>query len=180
MPKKKQKSASELKGINIYQDPKHGTVLYDWVTRKGYQLTSSDTKWYLFSEAFLPISIVIVYASYSLFTIPFINSIIFGLIAYLVMKLIYRVKFLNNLPSIDNYKKPNNSNIFTNAANNYSKSRLLILLILSIALLGVTIAYLLTSKAQGNSIVGIVFLLIAASILFIFSLVTFIIKNKQK
>ena len=180
MPRKKQIKANELKGINIYQDPKHGTILYDWITKKGYQLTSSDTKWYIFSEAFLPISIVIVYVSYSLFNVLFINSIIFGLIAYLVMRLIYRVKFLNTLPAIDNYKIPNNGNIFTNAASNYSKTRLLILLILSVALLGVTIAYLVTNKAQSNDVVGIVLLLIAASVLFIFSLVTYIIKNKQK
>ena len=179
MAKKKQIKASELKGMNIYQDPKHGTILYDWLTKKGFQITSLDAKWVGFSQAFLPVTVVIAYGLNVLVKLPIINSIIIAAIAYVVMKLIYRVKFLNNLTSIDNYKRPDNGNLFEGAAKNYSKTRLILLIVLSLALIAVTVAYLISLKPQGSEKIAFVILLLCAAIMFIFSLVSLIKKKKQ-
>lgn len=179
MPKRNEKKASELKGLNIYQDPKHGTVLYDWLTKKGYQLTTSDVKTFGLSQAFLPVAIVLTFFCYSTLKLNFIPSILIGAIAYFVMRLIYRIKFLNNLPFIDNYKKPDNGNIFKNMANNYSKIRLITLLILAVALVGVTGSYLILNSPQGNEKITIIFLLIASIFVMLLALISLIVKKRS-
>ena len=179
MANKKQIKASELKGLNIFQDPKHGTILYDWISSKGYQLTSSDVKWFELSRAFLPIAVVIAYASNSLFSINMSKSIIIALIAYIVMRMIYRFRFLNKLPYVEGYSRPNNGNIFTNAANNYSKTRLIILLVLAIALVIVSALYLLLNKPQGDDKITFYILIIASLVLLLFSIITLLKKNNN-
>ena len=180
MANKKQKKASELKGFNIYQDPKKGTVLYDWLTRKGYQLTTSDVGTYSLSQAFLPVSVVLVYGLYRFFKMDMYKAIIISIIAYIVMRLIYRIKFLNKLPAIENYKRPDDGNIFQNAAKKYSKARLILLIILAVALVGVSIAYLLTSELGNIEKIGMYLLTAAASAMFLFGLIALIIKKNDK
>lgn len=178
MAKKKQIKASELKGMNIYQDSKHGTVYYDWLSKKGFQLTTSDVRWYNLSQAFLPITVVIMYACNVLFKLTISASIIIGLIAYVVMRMVYRFKFLNSLPCIENYKTPGEGNVFTNTAKNYSKARLILLTILSIALIGVTIAYIILEKPEGIAKIGMYVLTVAAGAMLVFSGISLIIKEK--
>ena len=181
MANRKQIKASDLTGFNIYQDPKHGTILYDWLTKKGYQLTTSDVRWYNLSTAFLPVAVVVVYACMSLFKIDTFPSAIIGIIAYLVMKLLYRMQFLNKLPFVENYKRPNYSGIVKNAADKYSKLRLKILLFLAVALAGVSIAYLLISYKQLDNAMkfGMIVLALAAFVLLIFAIAALITKNKE-
>ena len=176
---KRQIKATELKGMNIYQDPKHGTIYYDWLTKKGYQLTSSDVRWYNLSQAFLPVMVVVMYACNVLFKLTLSASIIIGLIAYIVMRMAYRFKFLNSLPCIENYKRPGESNIFKNTAHNYSKSRLILLVVLSLALIGVTIAYIILEKPEGIAKIGMYVLTVAASVMFLFSAIALIIKERK-
>ena len=179
MPKRLRK-ATELKGMNIYQDPKHGTILYDWLTKKGYQLTTSDVKWYGLSQGFLPIAAILAYICYVTVKVNLVSSIIIGLIAYLVMRMLYRFRFLNNLPCVENYARPNKGNIFLNASKNYSKSRLILLVLLALALIGVTVAYLLTSNPQGPEKIGIYILLAAAIAMFGFATISLIIKKNNE
>lgn len=179
MARRKQTKASELKGMNIYQDPKHGTVYYDWLTRKGYQLTTSDVKWYQISQGFLPIAVIVAYVCNVLIHLTLSASIIIGLIAYVLMKMVFRLKFLNTLPFVENYKKSNKDNIFQNAAKNYSKQRLAVLAILAVALVGCTIAYILLEKPTGTAMIGMYVLLIAAVAMAIYSIVALIIKKKN-
>ena len=115
MPKKIRK-ASDLGGFNIYQDPKKGTVLYDWLTKKGYQLTSSDVGKYSLSQAFLPVAVVLIYILVVFVKMKWTPAIIIAVIAYIAMRIIYRIRFLNKLPFIENYKRPDDGNIFLNAS----------------------------------------------------------------
>lgn len=178
MPKKIRK-ASDLGGLNIYQDPKKGTVLYDWLTKKGYQLTTSDVGKYSLSQAFLPVAIVLIYVLVTMFKLEWIPSIIIAVIAYIVMKIVYRITFLNKLPFVENYSRPDDGNIFINASKKYTKIRLILLIILALALIGVTIAYLLTSKLVGLEKYGIIALIVAAVAMLGFAVIALIIKNKD-
>ena len=178
MPKKIRK-VSELKGLNIYQDPKKGTVLYDFITKKGFQLTTSDIGGYSLSQAFFPVAIVLVYILYQFVKLDMVKSIIISVIAYIAMRLIYRFKFLNKLPYVENYQLPDNGNIFINAANKYPRIRLILLAILAVALVGVTIAYLLTVELGNIERIGIIVLIIGSFALLLFSLITLSIQ-KQK
>ena len=178
MPKKIRK-VSELKGLNIYQDPKKGTVLYDFITKKGFQLTTSDIGGYSLSQAFFPVAIVLVYILYQFAKLDMVKSVIISVIAYIAMRLIYRFKFLNKLPYVENYQLPDNGNIFINAANKYPRIRLILLAILAVALVGVTIAYLLTVELGNIERIGIIVLIIGSFALLLFSLITLSIQ-KQK
>lgn len=178
MPKKIRK-VSELKGLNIYQDPKKGTVLYDFITKKGFQLTTSDIGGYSLSQAFFPVAIVLVYILYQFVKLDMVKSVIISVIAYIAMRLIYRFKFLNKLPYVENYQLPDNGNIFINAANKYPRIRLILLAILAVALVGVTIAYLLTVELGNIERIGIIVLIIGSFALLLFSLITLSIQ-KQK
>lgn len=181
MGNKKQRKASELKGFNIYQDPKKGTILYDWLTRKGYQLTSSDVGKYMLSQAFLPVSVVLVYGFYSLFHMIMFKAVIAGCISYVVMRMLYRILFLNKLPVIENYERPDNGNIFQNAAKKYSKQRLIILIILALALIVITCIYLFTNKQiPSYEKIGMYILVIAAIALFLFGLISLSFKKNDK
>ena len=84
MANRNQRKASELRGLSIYQDPKKGTIYYDWLTKKGYQLTSSDVGTYSLSQAFLPVAIVLAYGLYRFFSMDIKNAIIGGIIGLIV------------------------------------------------------------------------------------------------
>lgn len=179
MANKRQIKANELKGINIYQDPKYGTVYYDWLTRKGYRINNIDTKWYNFSSFFLPVAIVTAYGCYAILKFYLLPSIIIAALAYVIMKMIYRFKFINTLPVIENYKRPDNGNIFKNAASTYNKTRLVILLILAVALVAVTLVYLFVEKPVGNERLGIYALVVASVGMLLFSIITLLVQNKK-
>lgn len=178
MPKNNRK-VSDLKGLNIYHDPKKGTILYDWLTKKGYQLTTSDIGKYSLSQAFLPVAIVLVYFFYNYIKLDIVRSVILSLIAYVLMKLAYRFLFLNKLPFIPNYKRPDEGKFFINAAKNYSKIRLIIIIILSIILIGVTVVFMLTSKLQQLETIGIILLIVAAVALLGFAIITLSVKKNN-
>ena len=178
MPKKIRK-ASDLGGFNIYQDPKKGTVLYDWLTKKGYQLTSSDVGKYSLSQAFLPVAVVLIYILVVFVKMKWTPAIIIAVIAYIAMRIIYRIRFLNKLPFIENYKRPDDGNIFLNASKKYSKVRLILLIILALALIGVTVAYLLTSQLGQLEKVGIIALIVAAVAMLGFAIIALLLKNKN-
>ena len=87
------------------------------------------------------------------------------------------MKFLNKLPYIENYTRPDKGNVFTNAAKTYSKQRLMVLITLAVALIGVTIAYLIGVNPQGSERIGIYVLLVGAVILLGFATISLIYKK---
>lgn len=176
---KKIRKASDLGGFNIYQDPKKGTVMYDWLTKKGYQLTTSDVGKYSLSQAFLPVAVVLIYVLVVFAKLGWKTSILIAIAAYIVMKVIYRITFLNKLPYVENYQRPDNGNIFLNASKKYSKARLILLIILAVALIGVTIAYLLTSELAGLEKYGIIALIVAAVAMLGFATISLVLKKNN-
>lgn len=178
MANKKGRKASDLKGLNIYQDPKKGTIWYDYLTKKGFQLTSAEVGKYSLSQAFLPVSIILIYFLYKFVNLDIYKSVIISIIAYVVMRMLYRVLFLNKLPVIENYDRPDKGNLIINAAKNYSSIRIKLLIILSVILIGVTIAYIVIYKPIGIEKVGMILLALAAIVMLIFSIV--VLSNKKK
>ena len=92
------KRIADIGGINIYHDPKKGTVMYDWLTKRGYQLTNQDMSKYSLSVSFFPMAIIIGYVSYAMIGVELIPSLVIALISYIAMKLIFRFTTLNKLP----------------------------------------------------------------------------------
>lgn len=178
MPKQQQRAA-DLRGLFIYQDKKHGTVYYDIFSGNGYILTSSDVKTYMLSMAFLPIAVIVFYFA-SQFGVNLILSIVIGIALYAIMQIIYRTKFLYQLPCVENYGKEKKENIVTNLAKNYSKPRIIALVVLSFLLLVFTIIYLVTNKYTGVALVGLLIVIVITFLLFAVCLAGLLYKLKQK
>lgn len=165
MPKRQLK-ASELKGLFIYQDKNHGTVYYDILTGNGYIFTTSDSRYYTLSVAFLPVAVVIFYFL-TQFGLSIAASLAIAIGAYALMQIIYRVKFLYKLPCIKNYKVSKKNNVITNLSENYSIQRLAVLTILSSLLVGATFAYISISNFEGVTLIGMIILGIITLVLFV-------------
>lgn len=178
MQKRKQVKASELKGIGIYQDPKKGTIIYDWLTKKGYQITTSDVGTYTVSKAFFPIGIITFYLFHNMIGVKTLTSLIIAVAIYIALKIIYRIKFLNNLPAIENYKRPGGSNIFDNAAAQYTKKSMIVVIVMSIALIILSIIYIKTTQLDTIELIGFILLTLAAILLFIYFVIALIKKNR--
>ena len=176
----KKRNINDIGGINIYHDPKKGTIMYDWLTKKGYQLTSQDIGKYSLSVSFFPVAIILAYVCYVMIGLDLVPTVVISIAAYIIMKLAFRFTVLNKLPYIENYQRPDSGNIFVNAASKYSNARLILLLILSTALVGLSLAYLLTGEMGRVEKTGVILLTGAAIAMLLFSIITFVIKKKNE
>lgn len=175
MPKNIKKS-KELKGLFIHQDKYHGTVYYDIFTKNGYILSDEDVKLYTWSIAFLPLTVILFYFLLQ-FGIETYTSLAISIGFYIIAQIIYRFMFLYKLPCVEKYNKEKNGNIIDSLTSQYSKPRLIVLLVFLIALIGVTIAYILTSEFTG--IIRIA-LWVLVGLTFIFFIIILIALTKKK
>lgn len=176
MPKKIQK-ATDLKGLFIYHDEHHGTVYYDLITRNGYILTSRDVKGYTLSVSFIPLTAVVFY-----FCLHFkLNTIISVLIAlgfYILLQAIYRITFLYKLPCVENYNIKKRKSLSENLMKNYSKQRLIVLVIFLVLLVGTMVAYILTSGFTGILVYAL-WAVTCATFIFLLIVISALIKKNK-
>lgn len=170
--RRKQLKASDLKGLFIYQDKKHGTIYYDIFTHNGYILTASDTSTYTMSAIFIPAAIVIFYVLIT-FNVPTVIGIIISVVAFIIMQVIYRFKFLYKLPCISNYQRTKRNGLSETLANNCTKVRLVVLTILAFALTGACIGYIIIKKPIGAELIGLIILGIISICLIVITLNAF-------
>lgn len=180
MAKKNKNQTNEIKGLNIIHDPKHGTVLYDYISKKGYQLVQSDVPAYSMSTLFLPIAVLIFYILNALAKMPALYAIIVGVVSYIIMKLVWRIRFLNNLPYIDNYKKPVDYNFVESITDQYNKSQLIILIICSTLLALLSFTYVRINELEKMDIIGFNILALVAIAVDIFFIYVAIRKKKSE
>lgn len=178
MPKRQLKAA-ELKGLFIFQDKKHGTVYYDILTGNGYIFTTSDTKYYTLSVAFLPIAVIIFYFTMQ-FGLSTVWSLVLAIVSYIVMQAIYRIKFLYKLPVVKNYKAQKKDTIVTNLAKGYSIQRLAVLCILSSLLIAATVGYIYFNDLEDLPLVGMIIVACIAIGLFIVCILALATKKTQE
>lgn len=146
---KRQIKASELQGLDIYQDPKKGTLIYDIFSRNAYHLTTSDISTYTLSKAILPVSILLIYII-NLISKNMALSIILGIAIYAILQIVYRFAWLYKLPCEKNYKRPGGNNFIENLASRYSKPQIVALVVLCSAIVAVSIIYIIVDKLQGG------------------------------
>ena len=180
MAKNRNNLTNEIKGLNIIHDPKHGTIFYDFVSKKGYQLVQRDVPAYSMSALFLPIAVLIFYLLSSLFKVPTLYAIGIGIISYIFMKVLWRIRFLRNLPYIDNYNKPENFSYIENITNQYSKGQITILIICSILLALLSFLYIKINDLETLDIIGYSILSIVSLAVGIFFIYIAIKKKESK
>ena len=134
MPNGRIIKARDLAGIFIYQDPKHGTIFYDIISRKGYILTSSDVRTYTFYTMTFPLCILLAFGTMSLFSLSYISGFIIFVAFYLLAALAFRFLFFYKLPVAYNFRPVKKESVFLYLARGYSSTRLIILICLLAAL----------------------------------------------
>ena len=183
MRKRRILKASDLNGIAIYQDPKKGTVYYDYLTGRAFSLCSQDAKTYMLYEACLPVSILVASIIYVLFQTKGLTAIIIGVFVYLALKLAFRIFFFWKLPEIKNWQKPKKDNLILRMANRYSKTRLIILLVCLLLLTVCMILYARMENMQGLllfAMYGLSVVTFAGAVLTIIALVVQAKNNASK
>ena len=96
------------------------------------------------------------------------------------MRIVYHIKFLSKLPCIENYKRPEGSGIFQRAANDYSYMRLNLLAVMSLLIVILTIIYIKTTELDTIKYYGFLLLTLGAVVMMAFSIISMIVKSKNK
>ncbi|MBR4461352.1 MAG: hypothetical protein IKS51_02070 [Erysipelotrichaceae bacterium] len=133
MPKNNIKP-KDLVGLFIYQDPKKGTIWYDFITKRTFVITSSDVKTYMIYTSMFSVCILAAFACMSIFSLNYVDTLIVFVVLMLLSMILFRIFYFYKLTEIEGYKLPKRDDIVTAMANNYSKTRLTVLIFLLLAL----------------------------------------------
>ena len=154
MPNRKIIKAKDLAGLNIYQDPKRGTIFYDVFTKKGFILTSGDVKTYTIYTSMLPLCFIVAFAATSLFSLNYVGAFAIFAVLYTAVLIIFRVKFFYTLPEAEGWKPVKRDNIFVWMAMNFSRNKLFLLAAMLIALTIMMPIYANMEKMSGMTLYG--------------------------
>lgn len=124
----------DLSGLNIYQDPKRGTIFYDPLTRKGYILTSSDVNTYTMYTAMLPICILAGFGISALLSFNYVTSFVIFIVLYIICAILFRIFFFYKLPVAEKWHPYKKEKIYISMARNFTKGRLIALILMLLAL----------------------------------------------
>ena len=97
MPQRRMIRANDLSGLFIYQDPKRGTVFYDYLTRKGYILTSSDVGMYTLYQMMLPLCLLAALGVVSFIGVSYPTALIVFLVLFILSEILFRIFFFYKL-----------------------------------------------------------------------------------
>jgi len=125
---------SEINGMFIYHDDKNRTIYWDIFTQKGYYLINEDVTKFMLDKFTLPIMGLLAYLLIQFKVKPLISiGIAFGL--YLICKILWRVLFLYKHTIIKSFNKGTLKDRFNELLKNYSRTKLILLVILCVALI---------------------------------------------
>lgn len=147
MAKTNQRKISELNDMFIYQSGKN-YVYCGPFSNKAYILTNENAREYAVFSAryFIAISVLILLA---LTTTKVVLSIVVGVATFVVLEVLFRTKFLANLPVVENFVKPEKANIIEGLAGKYSKNRLIAVVVMCLALVVLIPIYAKLQNYQG-------------------------------
>ena len=174
MPQRRMIRANDLSGLFIYQDPKRGTVFYDYLTRKGYILTSSDVGMYTLYQMMLPLCLLAALGAVSFIGVSYSTALIVFLVLLVLSEILFRIFFFYKLPVAEKWHPYKRENFVIAMAKGFSSTRLFILLLL---LLGLTITMPLYARMDEMSgfnlyaVYGVSFLTFLGAILTIAALI---------
>ena len=144
----------DLVGLSIYQDPKKGTIWYDFITKRTFVITNSDVKTYMIYTSMFSVCILAAFASMSFFSFSYVDALIVFVVLFLLSMVLFRIFYFYKLTEIEGYKLPKRENIIASMASIYSQGRLTALVFLLLALSVAMPLYAITSKMTGVSLYG--------------------------
>lgn len=132
MANARQRKLSDLNDRFLYQYGKN-YVYCGPFSKKAYILTNENAKAYSFFSTRYMIVLSIVVLLFILNVKPII-SIIAGVISFIVFELAFRLKFLKDLPVVENFEKPKRLSTIENLTENFSTTRIAILIFCGVGL----------------------------------------------
>lgn len=118
-------STTMIRGINIYVDDQDRYVYYDPFTKRGYLLLDKNIKqFYFYQNRYLYVIIALI-----LFTGFIANvyaSLGFGIMAVIVLEYLFRVRYLNSLTILGNFKPVNKASTLRRSLNPETRGKMLI------------------------------------------------------
>ena len=172
--------ASELRGRNIYQ-LKNRTIYSDsFMKDHGYLITNYDAeKYYSYSlrgfESIFGLVLLLLISKSN-----FLLSFIVAIGAYVVLSILFYVKFIPSLQLVPNFKKPPRDNYIVSTAKEMSKGRLFALVIVCILFGLLCIYYPIANNYEGlfkTLLTALGIVAIVASIIHLIALVYKIVKK---
>lgn len=157
----------KLQGIFIYQDG-NMTIHYNPINKKAHVLSSSDVEGYNKYQISLAIPILAIYVLISFLKIKSYIAVFCGLLLLASIYIYYQIKFFNKLPVKLKFK-PRKRSFLDHLANNYSRIRLNIIMILFVVMAVLTFMFIKLDNVKGiDLIVNYVLIIIYASIGIVF------------
>lgn len=176
----KKLQAKDLIGLSIYHDPKYGTIFYDVLSKKAYQLINQDVKNYNIYTAMMPLCAVAAYVCNLWFKMPFIGCIIVFAVLWLISEIAARYMFFYKLPVLNNWKKFKKEGIIESMAKNYTGLRLIILTLLLITVAVVMVLNARYEHFEGANLYGSYIISAGALIFAVVAIIAFITKKVKK
>ena len=173
-----QTKVQELKGLNIYHDRRHGTVMYDVLTKNGYVILNRDVKKLVLNDLGFPVAILVYFLSQNLKVDSYVGPLA-AIAAYILCKLLFRFLYLYKLPVIKNYEPEGGKKGFIERfASIYNKTQLIIVAVLAIAIFIASMVMIYLKLFTGINMICMGIMGIAALCLGIISLLA--IKQLQE
>ena len=140
------RQAEEASGFSVYHTDKYKNVYYDIFTRKAHVITRSEVKRFNAFNTRYAIGLLAALLCYVFGHMNGFLSALIGFGTYLIAYIIFRVKMLNELTVIDHFEFPEKVPYTDKVAMEFSKGRIIILIVLAIVLSALSI---LNVKAAG-------------------------------
>ena len=170
----------ELTGLFIYHDPKRGCVYYDIINKNGYVLSKSDYQSYNNFSLWKILSLFSIYLFVQLFHIELWFSAIIGVCLFIAIEIIFRKKFLYELPKIEKYKPIKKDRLYESMAKNMGMARLMITTVIALVTATLIIIYAELEKFVGlNRIVTYIVALVMFA-MFVNGIMAIYCKMKNK
>ena len=149
MANKEPFTAKDLTGKNVYHlNNGNQTVYYDSRSKTAYIITnakaSSFSTWQLRGPACLIGAAILI-----LLRLNFIVAVLIGILAYVILNIAFRKKFLEDQPINTNFVKPKSKGFIRDIASRYPKSSLVIVCIMFFAIAASLLANQIINKYEG-------------------------------
>jgi hypothetical protein len=145
--------AKNLRGISIYHD-KGMTVYSNLFMKNGYVISDSDVKHYSFYAGRLWVSVLLGLTAFLMFDLHPLLAAGIALAFYLLSSFFFVFSFLDKLPLLKNYKKPQRTSLIEEKAKTQSISRLIGTMLLSFAIAVLIILNAKQSAYEGMLLYG--------------------------
>lgn len=129
---KNNRNNEELNGLFIYNDPKRGCVYYDIINKNGYVLSKSDYQSFNNFSLWKILSILSIYLFVQFLNVELWIAALMGIGIFVAIEIIFRKKFLYELPKIENYKRVSKDRLYVSMAKNMGMARLIFTTIIAL------------------------------------------------